>query len=54
MTRQQLPLFFGAALEEADPDERREMLGVLPAPVRLLARTLFAWQYRRYVSRVRG
>jgi iron-sulfur cluster repair protein YtfE (RIC family) len=54
MTRQQLPLFFGAALEEADPDERREMLAVLPAPVRLLARTLFAWQYRRYVSRVRG
>ena len=54
MTRQQLPLFFGAALEEADQDERREMLSVLPLPVRLLARTLFAWQYRRYVSRVRG
>ena len=54
MTRQQLPLFFGAGLEEATPEERREMLGVLPPPIRLLARTLFAWQYRRYVSRVRG
>ena len=54
MTRQQLPLFFGAALEEADPAERRDFLGVLPLPVRLLARTLFAWQYRRYISRVRG
>jgi len=54
MTRQQLPLFFGAVTEEASPEERRAMLAPLPAPIRLLARTLFAWQYRRYVRRVRG
>jgi iron-sulfur cluster repair protein YtfE (RIC family) len=54
MSRKQLPIFFGAVNEEATPEERTQMLSVLPAPVRLLARTLFAWQYRRYINRVRG
>jgi iron-sulfur cluster repair protein YtfE (RIC family) len=54
MSKKQLPIFFGAVNEEASPEERAQMLSVLPAPVRLLARTLFAWQYRRYINRVRG
>ncbi len=54
MQRSQLPIMFGMVLEECSPEERTRMLGVLPAPLRLLARTLFAWQYRRYVARVRG
>ncbi len=54
MQRSQLPIMFGMVLEECDPQERTRMLGVLPAPLRLLARTVFAWQYRRYVRRVRG
>ena len=54
MTKKQLPIFFGAVTEEATPEERTQMLAVLPAPVRLLARTVFAWQYRRYINRVRG
>lgn len=54
MQRSQLPIMFGMVLEECDDEERARMLGVLPAPVRLLARTVFARRYRRYVSRVRG
>ena len=54
MQKAQLPLMFGMVLEECDAEERTRMLGVLPPPVRVLARTLFAWQYRRYVRRVRG
>jgi hemerythrin-like domain-containing protein len=54
MQKAQLPLMFGMVLEDCDAEERARMLGVLPPPVRLLARTLFAWQYRRYVRRVRG
>jgi iron-sulfur cluster repair protein YtfE (RIC family) len=54
MSPRQLPLLFGAALEEADDRERAAMLAALPAPVRVLVRTLGAWQYRRYVRRVRG
>ena len=50
----ELPILFGAVLEEATPDERTMMLRVVPPPVRLLARTVFAWQYRRYVKKVRG
>ena len=48
-----LPVLFGSMLEEASPDERTLMLGLVPAPVRLLLRTVFAWQYRRYITRVR-
>jgi hypothetical protein len=54
MTRAQLPLMFGAVLEEASDEERRMMLAKLPLPVRLLLTTLGRWQYRRYVIRVRG
>jgi hypothetical protein len=50
----QLPILFGAVLEDATPDERAEMLRVLPPPVRLLARTVFARRYRRYITGVRG
>ena len=51
--KRQLPVLFGAMLEEADPDERKEMLKLVPPPVRLLVRTVFAWQYRRYITRAR-
>jgi hypothetical protein len=54
MTRAQLPLMFGAGLEEASDEERRMMLAKLPLPVRLLLATLGRLQYRRYVSLVRG
>ena len=54
MSGRQLPLMFGAILEDADPDERTRMLGHLPAPLRVVMRTLGARQYRRYVRRVRG
>jgi hypothetical protein len=54
MTRAQLPLMFGAVLEEADDEERAMMLGALPLPVRVLLTTVGKWQYRRYVSRVRA
>jgi iron-sulfur cluster repair protein YtfE (RIC family) len=53
MTRPQLPLLFGALLEECSPEERRAMLAKLPLPARVLVRTLGARQYRRFVSRVR-
>ena len=54
MTRSQLPLMFGSVLEEATPEERTEMLSVLPAPLRPIARTLFVRRYRRCINEVRG
>lgn len=54
MTPRQLPLLFGAILEEADEGERARMLAHLPAPVRLVLSTVGAWQYRRYITRVRA
>jgi hypothetical protein len=54
MPARQLPLLFGAILEEADEGERQRMLAHLPAPVRLLLRTVGARQYRRYIMRVRA
>ncbi len=53
MSRDQLPIMFGAILEDADPTERADMLAQVPAPIRLVLRTLGARQYRRYISRVR-
>ena len=50
----QLPIIFGAILEDCTPEERRAMLAKLPLPVRLVLRTVGARQYRRYVTRVRG
>jgi hemerythrin-like domain-containing protein len=52
--RAQLPLVFGAILEEADATERAALLAAVPAPVRFFLRTAGARQYRRYVNRVRG
>jgi hemerythrin-like domain-containing protein len=54
MTREELPLMFGAILEEADPQERATMMALLPPPIRLLMRTVGARKYRRYISDVRG
>ncbi|WP_029432050.1 hemerythrin domain-containing protein [Blastococcus sp. URHD0036] len=54
MRKSQLPIMFGMVLEECDPQERQRMLGILPAPIRLLARTVFARRYRRYVREIRG
>lgn len=54
MTFKQLPLMFGAILEDADDAERDHLLGQLPVAVRLVLRTLGARQYRRYITRVRA
>ncbi|MGY1639378.1 hemerythrin domain-containing protein [Geodermatophilus sp. SYSU D00742] len=54
MSRSELPIMFGAVLEEATPEETAQLLAKLPLPVRLLARTVFLRRYRRYVSRVRS
>jgi iron-sulfur cluster repair protein YtfE (RIC family) len=53
MRKKDLPIMFGAVAEEATPEERKELFGVVPLPVRILLKTVFARQYRRYVSRVR-
>lgn len=53
MSRKQLPLMFGAVIEEADARERAIMLSVLPAPARLFMTTVGAVLYRRYIARVR-
>lgn len=49
-----LPILFGAVLEEATPEERAHMLGKVPLPVRVLMRTVFARRYQRLISRVRS
>ncbi|MFD1811934.1 hemerythrin domain-containing protein [Rhodococcus gannanensis] len=54
MSKKELPLLFGAVLEDCDDAERRLMLRKLPGHVRLLLRTLGARNYRRYVSAVRS
>jgi hypothetical protein len=54
MTRAQLPILFGAMLEEASAEERAMMLGKQPLYVRVLLRTVGQRAYARYVSRVRG
>jgi iron-sulfur cluster repair protein YtfE (RIC family) len=54
LEKSQLPVLFGAMLEEATPAERTLMLTLVPPPVRLLVRTVFAWQYRRYITKVRA
>jgi hypothetical protein len=54
MTRDQLPIMFGALLEDAQPDERAKMLTNLPLPIRLFMRTLGMRQYRRYIAAVRA
>ena len=54
MSSRQLPLMFGAILEDADPGERERMLAHLPGPIRVVMRTIGARQYRRYIRRVRA
>lgn len=54
MSSRQLPLMFGAILEDADADERDKMMAQLPVPVRWFLRTVGARQYRRYITRVRA
>lgn len=54
MSRSDLPIMFGAILEDARPDEQAKMLALLPPPIRVFMRTLGARQYRRYISQVRG
>jgi hemerythrin-like domain-containing protein len=49
-----LPILFGAITEEATPEERAEMLAVVPPPVRFLLKTVFARTYVRYINRVRN
>ena len=54
MAFRDLPLLFGALLEECDAEEREIMLHVVPLPVRVLLRTVLARRYRAYVRTVRG
>ncbi|WP_062520286.1 hemerythrin domain-containing protein [Demequina silvatica] len=54
MSTSELPIMFGLVLEDAEPDERARMLATLPVPVRLVLRTVGAWQFSRYVRRLRG
>jgi len=54
MTRKQLPLMVGAVLEDATPEEKAELYAKIPLPVRILVKTVFAWQYARYVRKIRG
>ena len=53
MRRDQLPLMFGALLEEATEDERRMMMAKQPWPIRVLIKVWGLGHYRRYVARVR-
>ena len=54
MRMSELPIMFGAVVEETTPEERAHILGIVPAPVRFLLKTVFARRYRRYISRVRN
>ncbi|MFI7585483.1 hemerythrin domain-containing protein [Spongisporangium articulatum] len=54
MPARQLPLMFGALLEETDDDERARMFANLPLPVRWAMKGFGERQYRRYISRVRA
>ena len=53
MSPSQLPIMFGLVLEDADDEERARMLGNLPLPIRFLLTTIGAWQFKRYVRRLR-
>jgi hypothetical protein len=53
MRRDQLPLMFGALLEETSDEERTMMLDKQPLPIRLLLKWVLLRQYSRYITRVR-
>lgn len=44
--RADLPILFGMLIEDATPEERKEMFARLPLPARMYLRTVGAWQYR--------
>ncbi|GAA5186416.1 hypothetical protein GCM10023322_32610 [Rugosimonospora acidiphila] len=46
--------FLGAVLEDADPRERRTLLGALPLPARLAWKTIGRASYARLIRRVRA
>ncbi|MER7773007.1 hemerythrin domain-containing protein [Kitasatospora sp. NPDC096140] len=52
--RDRLMIALGAILEDSSPEERREFLGRLPLPARVLWRLLGQRQYRRETDRIRG
>jgi hemerythrin-like domain-containing protein len=54
MSMKELPIMFGAVVEETTPEEKAEIFRIVPWPVRILLKTVFARQYRRYISRVRN
>ena len=54
MTPSQLPIMFGLVLQDADAGERANMLGNLPLPIRLALKSVGAWQFKRYVQRLRA
>jgi hemerythrin-like domain-containing protein len=54
MRRSDMPVLFGAVLEEATPQERAHMVAKLPLPARLLLRPVLLPQYRRYARRIRA
>ena len=53
MSASQKPIMFGLLLEDVDADERALMLGRCRARPWLLL-TVGAWQFQRYVKRLRG
>ncbi len=53
LSRAELPLMFGAVLEEATPAEAAHMASKLPLLARLLLRPVLLPRYRRYTRRVR-
>ena len=54
MPKDKLLMFLGAALEEANAQERAAMLAKLPAPARMLWYLVGKRQYARRVARVRA
>ena len=52
--KSQLLIFLGAVLEDADADERANMLGAMPLVARLVWRTAGRVVYARHTWRVRG
>lgn len=50
----EVPLLFGAALEECDATERAVLLASLPLLLRLLTRPVIEPIYRRYITKVRA
>lgn len=50
----QVPLMFGAVLEECDAGERAMLLATLPLPLRLLTGPVLEPIYRHYIAKVRS